>query len=651
MHTIHRFFLFVFVVLATNTAFSQKMPDKISALGISFYLDNETKIVMRSEIEKLNANRKYLDNMLGKMALYFPYIERELAEENVPDDFKYLTVQESALIGDAVSTSNAVGFWQFKFDTALEVGMMINDQIDERKHIASATRGAAISLSRNNLILKSWASTLLAHRLGLNGARNRIPIEWANANSINVSRDTDWYIIRFLAHKYVLEREYTMFAKGSEVLYEYKLGRGKSLRELSEELRISEEDIRKHNLWINSDRIPDNKDFSVFILTKPSVSQVLDTKILNQQNNINLGYETGFPELEQITTDAIEGEPVYFRINGVKGILAINGDTPETIAERGDVKLKKFLKYNDLDNEAVRIVPGKVYYLKKKPDRAKVVYHIVRNNETLWEIAHAYGISLSSLLDKNRIDNPVQRLGKGRLMWLMETRPDNVGVEYVKNQEPTKKPKEEERTVLVRTEPTPIVTIPQAVEPSPSEVIVKPEPPTVVVVEQPQPVIEQPQPVIVAESKQHTVSHGETFFSISQKYKLSVPELKKLNNLGSKATLLSGQVLKVSKQSTASNLTPQPIELITPAPSETVIVETKPSESTSETTTTVVRGDETPSVPTPKSEGKTIYHTVKNGETAFRVSVIHKVSVDDIARWNKLKGYSVYVGQRLMIRK
>ena len=63
-------------------------------------------------------NRKYLLLILDRVSIYFPIIEKILKEENIPDDFKYLSIQESSLISDAESSSNAVGFWQFKSETA-----------------------------------------------------------------------------------------------------------------------------------------------------------------------------------------------------------------------------------------------------------------------------------------------------------------------------------------------------------------------------------------------------------------------------------------------------------------------------------------------------------------------------------------------------
>ena len=70
---------------------------------------------------------------IDRMLLYFPIIERIFKEEGVPEDFETLAIQESGLISDAVSSADAVGFWQFKDFTAQEVGLRVDKRIDERK--------------------------------------------------------------------------------------------------------------------------------------------------------------------------------------------------------------------------------------------------------------------------------------------------------------------------------------------------------------------------------------------------------------------------------------------------------------------------------------------------------------------------------------
>ena len=53
----------------------------------------------------------------------------------------------------------------------------------------------------------------------------------------------------------------------------------------------------------------------------------------------------------------------------------------------------------------------------------------------------------------------------------------------------------------------------------------------------------------VAKQQYHTVSHGETLYSISRKYKVSIAELLRLNNLKQTQNLQAGQKLLISNNS------------------------------------------------------------------------------------------------------
>ena len=74
-------------------------------------------------------------------AKYFPTIERILAEEGVPDDFKYLAVAESNL-RNVSSGAEAKGFWQFRKKTGKEWNLEINNEIDERYHLEKSTQAS-----------------------------------------------------------------------------------------------------------------------------------------------------------------------------------------------------------------------------------------------------------------------------------------------------------------------------------------------------------------------------------------------------------------------------------------------------------------------------------------------------------------------------
>jgi LysM repeat protein len=61
--------------------------------------------------------------------------------------------------------------------------------------------------------------------------------------------------------------------------------------------------------------------------------------------------------------------------------------------------------------------------------------------------------------------------------------------------------------------------------------------------------VSQKKPNAVAKQQYHTVSHGETLYSISRKYKVSVAELCRLNNLKPTQHVQTGQKLLISNGS------------------------------------------------------------------------------------------------------
>jgi len=57
-----------------------------------------------------------------------------LSANGIPADYKYLAVIESGL-DNVVSSSNAVGYWQFLKGTARDYGLEVNKEVDERYNI------------------------------------------------------------------------------------------------------------------------------------------------------------------------------------------------------------------------------------------------------------------------------------------------------------------------------------------------------------------------------------------------------------------------------------------------------------------------------------------------------------------------------------
>lgn len=135
---------------------------------------------------------------------YFPEIERILAEENVPDDFKYLAVAESAL-QNVTSPAGAKGIWQFMKGTGIEYGLEINSEIDERYHLEKSTRAACKYLKKYKEKLGSWTLAAAAYNMGYSRTKSSLETQkMRNYYELNINQETSRYLFRILAFKEIL---------------------------------------------------------------------------------------------------------------------------------------------------------------------------------------------------------------------------------------------------------------------------------------------------------------------------------------------------------------------------------------------------------------------------------------------------------------
>jgi LysM repeat protein len=191
------------------------------------------------------------------------------------------------------------------------------------------------------------------------------------------------------------------------------------------------------------------------------------------------------------------------------------------------------------------------YPAKKVKKTIPAKYHVVKSGETLSEIAEKYNLSVTELKRKNGI--------KGNKLSLKQRLKvkDEQTYAVVEPIQPTNKSKDETATV----------------------------------------------------ESSHKVKHGETLFSISKLYGISVDELKKINNIPN-GIIVPGQDIKVTQ--------------------EAEVVETAPSKK-------------------PENSAVTTMHKVISGESLFGVAKMYGVSADELRRINNLPDNNIHAGQVLKI--
>lgn len=135
----------------------------------------------------------------------FPIIEPILKRNNIPDDFKYLAVIESALI-NATSPSGAKGIWQFMPETAREKGMEVSEFVDERYHLEKSTEAACKYLQSAKNKFGSWTLAAASYNGGMLGIQKQIDFQKVdNYYDLLLIEETHRYVFRILALKEIMK--------------------------------------------------------------------------------------------------------------------------------------------------------------------------------------------------------------------------------------------------------------------------------------------------------------------------------------------------------------------------------------------------------------------------------------------------------------
>ncbi len=186
----------------------QKIPLPLVFCGDTLDMDNH---FMRERVERefysLLGNQGQLQLYFKRTERYLPAIENLLISTGLPEDLKYLSVHESALLPKIRSRSNAVGLWQFMYHTGRMYRLKINRFIDERRDPEKATKAAIRFLGDLYKKFRKWPLALAAY----NGGPGRIQrsMKKQNSNSLidlSLPEETERYYFKVVATKIILSQ-------------------------------------------------------------------------------------------------------------------------------------------------------------------------------------------------------------------------------------------------------------------------------------------------------------------------------------------------------------------------------------------------------------------------------------------------------------
>ncbi len=145
---------------------------------------------------------RHVGSLKARSAPFFAVIEPILRKHNIPNDFKYLPLIESAWQANAVSSAGAVGYWQFMDETAKDMGLSIAPGNDERTDLRKSTEAAARYIGQLYRQLGSWTLTAAAYNGGVGMVQRKISrAGHRDYYAMPMNPETGYYLYRILAMK------------------------------------------------------------------------------------------------------------------------------------------------------------------------------------------------------------------------------------------------------------------------------------------------------------------------------------------------------------------------------------------------------------------------------------------------------------------
>jgi membrane-bound lytic murein transglycosylase D len=368
--------------------------------------DSEYPLVRNTTVERFleamtsdGEYRERIETGLGRSGDYLPMIRGKLTKAGLPVELSYLPLIESAFSVKAYSRARAHGMWQFIASTGRHYGLEIGSLVDERRDPVRSTDAAVAYLSDLYREFDDWHLALAAYNSGSGNVRRAVRRSgsrdfWTLRR--HLPRETRNYVPAFIASVIIAkEPDRWGFPVPDEKPWGYdrvEVPDALDLEFLADRTGLSADELRRINPAIRRDLTPANQVTSLWLPpgTASDVSRLLES----------------VPSSEwapRMIHTVRRGESLY------------------TIARRysssvGAIKQANGLRRNLIHPGQSLVVPRLGVSYAAPPQRsAQNGSYVVQPNDTLWDIARAFGISVDSLCaangtSRNQVIRPGQRL-------------------------------------------------------------------------------------------------------------------------------------------------------------------------------------------------------------------------------------------------
>ena len=402
--------------------------------------------------------RALTERVMGLSQLYFPLFEQVLDQQGLPEEFKYLSIVESALNPVAVSPVGATGLWQFMLSTGKLYGLQVNSLIDERRDPVRATYAACQYFKDMYAIYNDWLLVVASYNCGAGNVNRAIARSGGKRTFWEISpylpRETRGYVPAFIAVTYLMNYtgEHNLSAVAPLVNYfdvdTVHVNHRLDLRQVAQAVNVPFDILSYLNPVYKKGVIPNSE--------QPQALRLPVNKM-----NAYLAVEDDFliPVIEQEFQDEANTDFVFVNDLVRKSHKVRRGEQLQVIARKYHCSVNDLKKWNHLRSTKLTAGKSLTVYVNvpkkvnaKKPAVAQQpavqtvvsattdsvvsdsvcatqekvsspmtiqtvkdngeIYHVVAPGDTLWNIAQRYqGLTVDKIKEINRLNSNELKVG------------------------------------------------------------------------------------------------------------------------------------------------------------------------------------------------------------------------------------------------
>ena len=254
--------------------YTPKIPETVDFAGERMPIENfDVYEALDYEIHKIMFWHSETILYLKRQARVFDVVEPILERNEVPEDFKFLMVAESGMV-NVVSPAGAKGYWQFMKTTAIEYGLTVNSEVDERYNLEKSTEAACKYLLDSYRVYRSWTLTAASYNVGRGKMNQEIKNQQMSSfYDLSLYRETSRYLYRIVVYKlmmnnprdfgfYVREKDSYKNPKTQTIKVESEIP---SLIDFAIQYNTNYKVLKMLNPWLRSDKLTNSSGKTYYI--------------------------------------------------------------------------------------------------------------------------------------------------------------------------------------------------------------------------------------------------------------------------------------------------------------------------------------------------------------------------------------------------